>query len=135
MPISADLLLDTSAAVSLVLPAHDHHEEAVRATSGQRLGLAGHAVVETFSVLTRLPPAWRLTHSDALRLIRTDFPFSVTLRMSAQEALDHAVRAGASGGQVYDVLVGLAAVEAGLPLLSFDARAVRLYRLIGVPLI
>jgi predicted nucleic acid-binding protein len=131
---SAELLLDTSAAVALVLPDHEHHAAVRAASTGRRLGLAGHAVFETFSVLTRLPAGVRLAPADAQRVIGVDFPASVTLRMATASALAELVRAGATGGQVYDGLVGLAAREAGLPLLSFDARARDLYLALAVRL-
>lgn len=62
MPTSAerpDVLVDTSVAVALVVGDHRFHEATMRALEGRRLGLAGHAAVETFSVLTRLPPPSR----------------------------------------------------------------------------
>lgn len=132
MATSADLLLDTSAAVALVLPEHEHHAAALAASAGKRLGLAGHAVFETFSVLTRLPAGLRLAPADAQRVISVDFAHSVALRMSWVSVMAEMVEVGVAGGQVYDGLVGLAAREAGLPLLSFDARAKDLYRALGV---
>jgi len=61
MPTSADaeLLVDTSVAVALMVSDHKHHEAVTLA--GVRLGLSGHAAFETFSVLTRLPPPLRRT--------------------------------------------------------------------------
>jgi hypothetical protein len=56
-----DLLVDTSVAVALTLADHDHHREVVHALRDRRLGLAGHAAFETFSVLTWLPPPARRT--------------------------------------------------------------------------
>ena len=54
------LLVDTSVAVALTVADHEDHEATIAAVGGRRLGLSGHAVFETFSVLTRLPtPARR----------------------------------------------------------------------------
>ncbi len=64
MPASAngpELLVDTSIAVALTVADHEHHETTLRALGTRRLGLAGHAAFETFSVLTRLPPPARRT--------------------------------------------------------------------------
>jgi hypothetical protein len=47
------LLVDTSVAV----PYYEHHLAVFDALYGRRRGLAGHAVFETFSVLTRGPSA------------------------------------------------------------------------------
>jgi predicted nucleic acid-binding protein len=57
---SAELLVDTSVAVALVVSDHEHHESTFETLRRRKLGLAGHAAFETFSVLTRLPsPARR----------------------------------------------------------------------------
>ena len=60
MPRRPDALLDTSAAVALVVADHDAHDATWDALHARELGLAGHAWSETFSVLTRLPGAARL---------------------------------------------------------------------------
>src|SRR5664279_5002978 len=48
-------LLDTSAAIALLVEDHEAHAATLEAVRGRRLGLAGHAWFETYSVLTRLP--------------------------------------------------------------------------------
>ena len=58
------VLLDTSAAIALVLEDHDAHAATVAAVAGRRLGLAGHAWFETYSVLTRLPGDLRRSPAD-----------------------------------------------------------------------
>jgi uncharacterized protein with PIN domain len=60
MPAAADHLIDTSAAVPLVLASHDAHELTNRVVGSRRVHLAGHAATETYSVLTRLPTYARL---------------------------------------------------------------------------
>ncbi|MDP8969413.1 MAG: hypothetical protein M3N52_02720 [Actinomycetota bacterium] len=52
-------------AVALVVGDHEAHEDAWQAVRGARLGLAGHAAFETFSVLTRLPAPLRRTPGAA----------------------------------------------------------------------
>jgi predicted nucleic acid-binding protein len=129
----ATLLLDTSAAIPLVLLDHEFHTAVRRACRGRRLGLAGHAVFETYSTLTRLPPPARRTPRDAARVITVNFP--ATSHLSAQDQ-DRLVSAwsevGISGGSVYDALVGAAAAGAGYPLLSCDLRARATYQAVGV---
>ena len=71
-----DLLVDTSVAVALVVADHDHHEAVAAAIGARRLGLAGHAAFETFSVLTRLPPPARREPKVVDQLIRASFPAS-----------------------------------------------------------
>src|SRR5258707_5335162 len=71
-----EILVDTSVAVALVVGDHEHHLQTVRAIGSRRLGLAGHAAFETYSVLTRLPPPARRTPAAVTRLIETNFPAS-----------------------------------------------------------
>lgn len=133
MPISADLLLDTSAALAVLRDVSPAHVEAFDLTQGLVLGLAGHAMVETFSVLTRLPGSSRLAAAHAARLISREFPGSVALPSStAVGAVPLFAEAGIAGGAVYDGLVGLAAKTAGITLLSCDRRALSTYAALGV---
>lgn len=137
LAISAEvLLLDTSAAVALVHREHADHEATLAAVSGRELGLAGHAVFETFSVLTRLPPPQRVTATAAARLIATNFPQQRHLSVKRTAALlEEFADLGISGEAVYDGLVGAAAAESDLPLLSLDRRAEPIYRSLGVRLV
>lgn len=129
----ADALVDTSVAVALVLADHEHHQAVLGALAGRRLGLAGHAAFETFSVLTRLPPPARRTPGAACRLIEANFPHTRFLRPTAAAALLSALRdAGIAGGSVYDALVGAAAKEHEITLCTRDRRAVETYRALGV---
>jgi predicted nucleic acid-binding protein len=130
-----DRLVDTSVAVALVVPDHDHHEATFEAVGRLRLGLAGHAAFETFSVLTRLPPPSRRTGGAAARLLSANFPGSRFLGAEESEALlarlaDH----GIAGGQVYDALVGAAAKHHGVVLATRDRRAMDTYRSLDVDL-
>jgi predicted nucleic acid-binding protein len=69
-----DILVDTSVAVAVVVEDHEHHGAALRAIGNRRLGLAGHAAFETFSVLTRLPPPARRSPEAVERLLSENFP-------------------------------------------------------------
>ncbi len=126
-------LLDTSAAIALIVEDHEAHGVALDAARGRRLGLSGHAWFETYSVLTRLPASQRRSPADALRLLEHDFPASVFLgeRESAELGLELA-RLGVSGSAVYDALVGAAARQYGRRLVSADTRAQAVYEALGV---
>lgn len=127
------LLLDTSAAVALVVEDHESHEATVAACRGRRLGLAGHAWFETYSVLTRLPGGLRRAPADVATLLAHDFPASAFLTPEAAAALGtELARLGVSGGAVYDALVGAAARQDGRTLVSGDARARAVYEALGV---
>lgn len=127
------LLLDTSAAVALVVEDHEAHAATLAAVGGYRLGLAGHAWFETYSVLTRLPAGLRPSPADVGRLLAHDFPASVFLDEAASVELGaELARLGISGGSVYDGLVGAAARQHGRPLMSADSRALPVYESLGV---
>jgi predicted nucleic acid-binding protein len=124
-----DYLVDTSVAVALVLSDHPGHKTVFDALGGQRLGLAGHAAFETYSVLTRLPAPARRTAASATRLIEVNFPQSRFLSSeAAADLLSSLAPAGIAGGSAYDALVGYAAKVHGLVLATRDERARDTYR-------
>ena len=126
-------LVDTSAAVALLVGGHDQHDATFEALAHRRLGLAGHAAFETFSVLTRLPSPSRRTPVTVARLLAVNFPDSRFLSIEgAAELLTSLADHGVAGGSIYDALVGAAAVEHGLTLVSRDRRALDTYRELGV---
>ncbi len=140
MPTSAEpgpeLLLDTSVAVALSVTDHEGRTAARAAVEGRRLGLAGHAAFETFSVLTRLPTPARRTPEAIRRLLARNFPYTRFLGPArAAELLDRLAGLGLSGGSVYDALVGATALEHGVPLASRDRRALGTYRALDVELV
>jgi predicted nucleic acid-binding protein len=128
--------VDTSVAVPLLVRSHRHHREVVRWWDGQELALSGHALAETYSVLTRLPGDARLAPGDAARLL--DARFATRLALSSEVAARvHATlsRMGIAGGAVYDGLVALAAREHGVPLATRDGRARGTYDAVGVKVV
>ncbi len=140
MPTSADrtpeLLLDTSMAVALSVADHEGRVAARAAVEGRRLGLAGHAAFESFSVLTRLPAPARRTPSAVARLLARNFPHTRYPSPGALAALfGRLAELGVAGGSVYDALVGMTAVEQGVPLVTRDHRALGTYRALDVEVI
>ena len=130
-----EVLADTSVAVALVVADHQHHDRTVDAIGGRRVGLSGHAVFETFSVLTRLPPPARRPPSVVVALLRDNFPENRFLSPDHTAALPGVLAAaGIAGGAVYDALVAAAAVEHGLDLVTRDRRALATYRALGADL-
>ena len=126
-------LLDTSAAIALIVEDHEAHAPTVEAVRGRRLGLAGHAWFETYSVLTRLPAGLRRSPADVGRLLAHNFPASGFLGELESVALgSDLARLGVSGGAVYDALVGAAARQHDQLLLSGDARARPVYEALGL---
>lgn len=138
MTINADrdpVLLDTSAAVALLVADHAHHDTTFDSLADGVLGLAGHAAFETFSVLTRLPPPNRLAETAVTRLLLANFPETRFLDAGrAAELFRELAGHRLAGGAVYDALVAATAREHGLTLVSRDQRALNTYRRIGVDL-
>lgn len=127
------VLLDTSTAIALVVEDHEAHDATLEAVRGRRLGLAGHAWFETFSVLTRLPAGLRRSPADVARLLAHNFPASGYLGEAESIGLGRELAGlGISGGAVYDALVGAAARQHQRPLLTGDARARPVYEALGV---
>lgn len=127
------ILVDTSVAVSLCVADHESHDHVSAALDGRRLGLAGHAAFESFSVLTRLPPPARRPPAIVARLLRENFPASRFLSAdAASELLARFGEGEIAGGAIYDALVGATAIEHRLPLATLDRRALDTYRVLGV---
>lgn len=127
------VLLDTSAALAMVQQQNPFHRAAQHRLLGCRRGMAGHAAVELLSVLTRLPAPQRLSPAAALRLEATNFAESRFLsETGAAELLAEFAAVGLAGGALYDGLVGAAAREHRLTLITCDQRAEVTYRALGV---
>ncbi len=122
---------DTSVLVAAFASWHESHAAAREALRGARL--VAHSVVETYSVLTRLPPPHRVVPdlaADFLRQVATAAP--LTLPAEQVAALPHLLSGrGVSGGAVYDALIAVTALHHGAELVSLDARAAATYRTIG----
>ena len=125
--------VDTSVAVPLLVRTHTAHPDVVRWWNGRELALCGHAVAETYSVLTRLPGGLRLAPRDAARLLDERLPLRLALSTEAANGLPEVLGGlGIAGGAVYDAIVALTAVEHATALATRDARARVTYEAIGV---
>lgn len=134
MPAAADgaWAVDTSVAVASIDEHHRAHLLARQAVLARRPVLAGHAAIETVSVLTRLPGALRLSESEALDATIAMFGSPCWLSVSQQQAFFVRLRTlGVRGGAIYDALVGESARKSSRRLLTADARAARTYAMVG----
>lgn len=130
--MSALVAGDTSVALPLVIGSHSENAAVTAWAEGKRLALSGHAYIEAYSVLTRLPGNSRVSAADAIRLLEDNFAGPLTLSPEAQTAApSRFAQAGIGGGATYDALVALAAVEAGVALATRDARARPTYEALG----
>lgn len=121
--------LDTSTAIPFVVASHPAHRHVRARLSGIDPMLTAHSLVETYSVLTRLPGDARLLPADAVRLMDDAFPTSAAVLTPERTDRLPALLAplGIAGGAVYDALVALAAIDAGALLLTRDRRAAGTY--------
>ncbi len=124
---------DTSVLVAGFVSSHCFHGDVLPALGEvrRRGNLLGHTIAETYSVLSapggvyRAEPAAVVAYLDQFI---ADEPIPVR-PASYQEALDLLSGANRAGGAVYDALIGLAARDAEVTLLSLDARAQPVYEL------
>ncbi len=130
VPVTA---VDTSVAIPLLMTSHRNHVGVAAWAGSRTLGLCGHAVAETYSVLTRLPGDARVDAADAVALIDGNFFASLQLGARASRSAHRELaRRGIAGGATYDGLVALAAREHGAVLATRDARARSTYEALGV---
>lgn len=124
--------MDASVAVPLLVSSHTAHP-AVSAWARERsLVLSGHALAETYSVLTRLPGDARVAPRDAVTLIDETFGDAVVLDEAMSRGIHRELAdRGIAGGAVYDGLVGAAARCHDLTLATRDARARGTYEAVG----
>lgn len=127
------IALDTSVAIPLLVQTHRAHDVVVDWWRGRPLAIAGHALAETYSVLTRLPGDIRLAPADASRLLSERFATPMLLPSDVAQRLPEVLASlGIAGGAVYDAMVALAAAEHDCLLATRDARAKASYDAVGV---
>lgn len=113
-------LCDTSALVAAVSSWHEHHDRTCvemerRKRGKEELVISAHSLAETYAVLTRLPAPHRFRATDAIALIESNWRATPTVQLTGAEmwsALREAQRRAMIGGQMYDVLIALAALKA-----------------------
>ena len=110
------------------------HGRARAALPRTRTTALAQVVVETYSVLTRLPPPQRVPAGVARDYLGQVFvlPPLLLAPQSYKRLIDLAVDGGITGGAVYDAIVAATAREAGATLLTLDRRAIPTYERIGV---
>ena len=124
--------LDTSCLVALVCGWHEHHA-ATRSLIERRVGdgavlaVAAPALVEAYSVLTRLPAPHRLSAADALQLIHANFRDGArTVVLDARDywsLLTAAPANGIQGGRTYDsVIVACARKARAREILTLNSK-------------
>ncbi len=122
-------VVDTSVVVAAFSSWHEQHDVAQGAIR-IGVGVVGHVVIESYSVLTRLPEPHRAPPELVRDFLAATFPGApLTLDDNAVRALPaRLVACGVSGGATFDGLIALTAAGHHATLLSLDRRAAETYR-------
>jgi len=124
---------DTSVVIAAFASWHENHEAARRALdSGLRL--VEHCALESYSVLTRLPPPHRASGEVVRDFLTARFP-QPFLRLSEDAYKDFILGLpdqGMAGGAAYDALVAATAAGCEAELITCDRRALPVYERYGV---
>lgn len=139
-------LPDTSCLVAAVCGWHVHHPRATheikrRLGEGERLILAAPTLVESYAVLSRLPPPRRLSPAEGWTVVRASFVEHASEVIAPdsnriQRLLEESAASGVAGGAIYDALIvacaQIADVEA---ILTFNERQFRFLAQAGIRVI
>jgi predicted nucleic acid-binding protein len=124
---------DTSLVIAAFASWHESHEAARRALDGG-LRLIEHCALETYSVLTRLPPPHRTSGEMVREFLTARFP-EPWLRMNERAYKDFILGLpdrGVTGGAAYDALVAATAAGCDAELVTCDRRALPVYERYGL---
>ena len=126
--------VDSSVVVAAFASWHESHAAARKALAS-RPRLIAHAAVESYSVLTRLPPPHRALPSIVHAFIAERFedPFLTLSETGHREFLARVASSQILGGPTYDALIAFTAAELEASLVSLDQRAAATYEAVGVP--
>ena len=107
---------------------HAQHEYAVRALR-EGATLVAPSALESYSVLTRLPPPHRAAPEVVRDFLAERFPgpYLYLYAGAYRTLIARLVDLGISGGAAYDALIAATAASAGARLLSCDKRAAATY--------
>jgi predicted nucleic acid-binding protein len=124
--------VDSSVVVAAFATWHEHHSIARKVMVG-RPRLIAHAAIESYSVLTRLPPPHRAHPSIVHAFISERFtePFLALSETGYLQLLATIAAGQILGGPAYDALIAFTAVEYQVTLLSLDQRATPTYEAVG----
>ena len=128
------IAVDTGVIVASFASWHEHHAIAVPAVARADT-LVAHCLLETYSVLTRLPAPHRMAPKVVADYVRLAFDRHAIVSLPAadhRKLLENCAARGITGGAIYDAIIAASCLRAGVRLLTFDARARATYALVGV---
>ena len=125
--------VDTSVLVAAFASWHQDHHVAVDEIA-KRPTMIAHSMLETFSVLTRLPEPHRADSAMVVEFFERNFPDDpLALAPAAARSVPGTLaKLGVIGGAAHDGLIALTALAGGATLVSLDQRAVPTYGRCGV---
>lgn len=127
------IAVDTSVVVAAFATWHEGHVASAAALR-RRPRIPAHVLVESYSVLTRLPPPHRAPGALVVRFLAERFPEApLALSPGAHRGLiETAASLGLTGGSIHDALIALTAARSRATLLTRDRRATAVYERVGV---
>jgi hypothetical protein len=111
---------------------HESHRSAAKELAGEAR-LIGQVALESYAVLTRLPPPHRAPSDLVIQFLRENFADRVLVlpARAYMRVLSGVASAGLIGGSVYDAVVGATAAHARATLVTLDRRAATTYANVG----
>lgn len=128
------IAVDTSVVVAAFASWHEGHASAAEVLT-RTPRIPAHVAIESYSVLTRLPPPHRAPAAVVQAFLAARFG-EVPLVLPPAEhmrLIELASREGLTGGAVYDALIAATVLHAGARLVTRDQRARVVYDRVGVP--
>jgi predicted nucleic acid-binding protein len=118
-------LPDTSCLVATVCSWHEHHRATVeelarRARQRETIVMAAPALIETYAVLTRLPPPYRMRPADALAVMEGNWSHIEVTAVAGTDIwplLRALPEPGIAGGSTYDAVVATCARKSGVDVI------------------
>ena len=124
--------VDSGIIVAAFAPWHERHSDA-NALVAVHPHVVAHSLVETYSVMTRLPAPFRAPADVVATFLARRFPDDPLVLPAGDLVglLERLATVGVHGGAVYDAVIGATAGSADCVLVTLDRRAARTYRLVG----
>lgn len=127
------IVVDTSVVVAAFASWHEGHASAAKVLA-RKPRVPAHVLVESYSVLTRLPPPHRAPAELVAVFLAEMFtaaPLVLPVRAHSR-LIRQSAAAGIAGGSVYDALIAATVLHAKGRLLTRDRRATATYERVGV---
>jgi predicted nucleic acid-binding protein len=126
------IAVDSSVVIAGFASWSEHHDRA-REVLDERPRLIAHAALETYSVLTRLPPPHRAPAELVSEFLAVEFrePWLTLSEPRQRDLIASCARSQLVGGATYDALIASTARAHGAVLASCDKRAGAAYEAMG----